>query len=71
MEHQLHKRLDILGNAAEEYLEEIPVELTFDEMAASEFLDIYHLYEECMDNFHTIRSELNYGKRLELIPITY
>lgn len=67
MEIHLHKRIDQLGHSAEEYLEEIPTELSFDEMAASDFLPIYHQYEECMEYISILRSEVEYGKSLEEI----
>lgn len=59
MEYHLHKRIDELGIAAEEFLEDLPTDVSMEEIDADpELKSKFLLYDEAVEYINVIRGEL-------------
>lgn len=67
----LHDRIEELVDLQEECLEEIPLDISFEDMVESEYFPYYEAYEQHNENIKTIKSELTAGCSLNSINFKY
>jgi hypothetical protein len=69
MEDQHKKRVGDLEVLASEHLEQIPTDITHEELLAdAKYKNHFFIYEECIEWINALQQEIEYGK---VVPIDH